>query len=495
MKEQLKVLVVDDEEMILDIFKEYLEFAKNYTVLTAADGLEALEIIKREQIDCCFTDLSMPRLDGLELARRIHRYDNTIPVVVMTGYATIDSAIKTLKNGVVDFLTKPIKASQLPLTIERVMRERSLFVDNIILKEEAKRNKRLLRVNQKLEEKIKEVETMNLILQELDQTTTSRELFTTLVNLCGQVTDCDEAHFCIFAHEIKEPVIITSFVKDRHTATMDAEYIKETIVKKGAHDGIPYLIEQDGENDSIMAIPLKIRSRVFGMLISSSKNGKGRFGERELFFLNFLAEKASFSIENLALYENIYENLFSILYACVETIEVRDPYTKKHSARVTDYAVSIAKATGCPEEEIEMLTVSGNLHDIGKIGIPDKILLKPGRLTHREYEVIKKHPIIGSNIIGHFGIWADEQKIIKHHHERWDGNGYPDRLKGEKIPFPSRILAVADVYDALTSDRSYRQRLQEAVAVTIIKENLGTQFDPKVAKVFLGLYQQGKIKS
>jgi len=135
MKEQLKVLVVDDEETILDIFKEYLEFASNYTVLTAADGLEALEIIKREQIDCCFTDLSMPRLDGLELAKRIHRYDNTIPVVVMTGYPTIDSTIKTLKNGVVDFLTKPIKVNQLPLTIERVMRERSLFVDNIILKE------------------------------------------------------------------------------------------------------------------------------------------------------------------------------------------------------------------------------------------------------------------------------------------------------------------------------------------------------------------------
>jgi HD-GYP domain-containing protein (c-di-GMP phosphodiesterase class II) len=128
-------------------------------------------------------------------------------------------------------------------------------------------------------------------------------------------------------------------------------------------------------------------------------------------------------------------------------------------------------------------------------GIPDNILLKPGRLTRREYEVIKKHPIIGSNIIGHFGIWADEQKIIRHHHERWDGNGYPDRLKGQKIPFTSRILAVADVYDALTSDRSYRERLQEAVAVTIIKENLGTQFDPKVAKVFLGLHQQGKIKS
>ena len=496
MKERLKVLVVDDEEVILDIFKEYLEFTGNYSVLTAADGLEALEIIKAEQIDCCFTDLSMPRLDGLELARRIHLYDNTIPVVVMTGYPTIDSTIKTLKNGVVDFLTKPIKVSQIPLTIERVMRERSLFVDNILLKEEAKRNKRLLKVNQELQQKIREVETVNLILQQLDQAITSEDLFTTLVRLCGQVTNCDEAHFCIFVHGVKDPAIITSFVRDEGRPIADPEWIEPTIRKIG-QDGIPHLIRENDENgsNSIMAIPLKIRSRVFGALISLIRDGKDRFTERDLFFLNLLTEKASFSIENLALYENIYENLFSTLFACVETIEVRDPYTKQHSTRVTTYAHSIAKAVGCSQDEMEMLHVSGNLHDIGKIGIPDNILLKPGRLTDREYKVIKKHPVIGSNIIGHFGVWADEQKIIKHHHERWDGNGYPDKLGGKEIPFPSRILAVADVYDALTSDRSYRKKMQEAVAVKIIQENLGTQFDPNVAQAFLRLFDQGKIGS
>jgi HD-GYP domain-containing protein (c-di-GMP phosphodiesterase class II) len=179
----------------------------------------------------------------------------------------------------------------------------------------------------------------------------------------------------------------------------------------------------------------------------------------------------------------------------VETIEARDPYTKQHSTRVTKYAVSIAKALKCSQEEIEMLQVSSNLHDIGKIGIPDSILLKPGRLTDDEYEVIKKHPVIGSNIIGHFGMWAGEREIIKHHHERWDGNGYPDRLKGEEIPFPSRILSIADVYDALTSDRSYRKKLEDNVAVGVIAENAGSQFDPKILKVFLRLYERGKVAS
>jgi len=177
----------------------------------------------------------------------------------------------------------------------------------------------------------------------------------------------------------------------------------------------------------------------------------------------------------------------------VETIEARDPYTKQHSTRVTSYAVSIANSMGCSQEEIDMLNVSGNLHDIGKIGIPDNILLKPGRLTDGEYAVIKRHPAIGSNIIGHFNMWADEKKIIKHHHERWDGKGYPDGLNGEEIPFLSRILSVADVYDALTSDRSYRKKLQDDVVIGMIMENTGCQFDPKIVDVFLNLYEQGKI--
>jgi response regulator RpfG family c-di-GMP phosphodiesterase len=496
MNEHLRILVVDDEEPILNVVKTYLEVANNYTVLTARDGLEALDIIKRDGvINCCVTDLSMPRLDGLELSEKIHLYDNTIPVIVMTGYPSMDKAIKTLKNGVVDFLTKPIKMDQLTLTIERVMRERSLFVENTLLKEEAWRNEKLLKINQELQQKIKEVETINLIFQRLDLATTSKDLFSIMINLSREVTTCDEAHFCIFGHDMTDPAIISSYVKDNNKAMVDAGYIEKNIIKKVADDGIPLLMKERNIGMSIMVIPLKIRSRVFGLLITMMRGSERSFEGKDLYFLNFLAGKASFLIENMALYENIYENLFSTLYAFVETIEARDPYTKQHSASVTSYAMSIAKGMGCSQEEMDVLNVSGNLHDIGKIGIPDHILLKPGRLTDEEYAVIKKHPIIGSNIIGYQPLWTDEKKIIKHHHERWDGNGYPDGLKGEEIPSFSRILSVADVYDALTTDRSYRQRMQESVALGIIQENAGTQFEPKIVDVFLGLYEHGKIVS
>lgn len=495
MNEDLKILVVDDEAIILDVFREYLEATKSYTVLTAIDGFEALGIIKSEEIDCCFTDISMPGLDGLELTKRIHHHDNTIPVIIMTGNPSMDNAIETLKNGVVDFLTKPIKMDQLHHIIKKVMIERSLFVDNILLKEEAQKNRKLLSINQELQQKIKEVESMNLILRQLDQPKTSKDLFNALVDLSGEVTSCDEAHFCIFTQEMASPEIITSFVRDKDKSIADAGFIEKDIIKKVADAGMPFLIRGNNGNGSVMAIPLKIRSRVFGILFLLIRAGRGCFSEKDLYFSNFLAQKASFSVENLALYENIYENLFSTLYAFVEAIEARDPYTKQHSTRVSSYAMSIARAIGCSQEEVDELNVSANLHDIGKIGIPDNILLKPGRLTDEEYEVIKKHPVIGSNIIGHFNMWSLEEKIIRHHHERWDGKGYPDNMKEKEIPFLSRILSVSDVYDAVNSDRSYRKKMPEDVALKIIIENAATQFDPEIVDVFHKLHSQGKMKT
>jgi putative nucleotidyltransferase with HDIG domain len=294
---------------------------------------------------------------------------------------------------------------------------------------------------------------------------------------------------------MSEHAIINSYVRDEKQSIADVGSIGKDIIKKVMDEKMPYLIKDGKKSGSLMAIPLRIRSEVFGILVSLRRDEALPFNERDLYFSNFLTEKASSLIENLALYENIYENLFSTLYAFVEAIEARDPYTKQHSTRVSSYAISIATAMGCSQGEIDGLNVAGNLHDIGKIGIPDHILLKPNKLTDEEYEFIKKHPVIGSNIVKHLYMWTDEQKIIRHHHERWDGQGYPDQLSGEDIPFLSRILAVADVYDAMTSDRSYRKKLKDDNVVKVIKENKGTQFDPKIVNAFLKLYKQGKILS
>ncbi|MBU0986455.1 MAG: response regulator, partial [Proteobacteria bacterium] len=365
MNDNLKILVVDDEKSILHIFKEYVEAATQHTVFTADDGLKALDIIGREKIDCCFTDLSMPHLDGLELTRRIQQENNTIPVVVMTGYPTMDNAIETLKNGVVDFLTKPFKMDQVLPTIRRVMAGRALFVENILLREEVEKSKKLQKINRELQEKINEIGTINLILQKLNQAANSKDLFNILVHLTGEVTACDESHFCFLTQEMADHVIISSFYRNGDRSGANALGSEKNIIHKVAHEGMPCLIRGNNGNGGVMAIPLKIRTNIFGILLSIIRNRTCSFSEKDLYFLNFLAEKASFLVENLALYENIYENLFSTLYAFVEAIEARDPYTKQHSVMVSNYAMLIAEAYGCSQDKIDQLNVAGNLHDIG----------------------------------------------------------------------------------------------------------------------------------
>ncbi len=167
------------------------------------------------------------------------------------------------------------------------------------------------------------------------------------------------------------------------------------------------------------------------------------------------------------------------------TVEAKDSYTRGHSDRVSEYSVLIGEKLGLPAEQIKTLRIGGLFHDIGKIGIPDSILLKPAKLTDEEYSQIKNHPSIGAHILGSAAIFQDIIPIVKHHHERYDGNGYPSKLKGEEIPYLARIAAVADTFDAMTSRRSYRGPIDVEHVKEEIKICEGTQFDPQIAEVFI----------
>ena len=167
------------------------------------------------------------------------------------------------------------------------------------------------------------------------------------------------------------------------------------------------------------------------------------------------------------------------------TVEAKDPYTRGHSDRVAEYSVLIGKKLGLSEEDLKTLQIGGLFHDIGKIGIPDSILLKPDRLTDDEYSEIKNHPAIGAHILGSAAVFKNIVPIVKHHHERFDGNGYPGKLAGENIPYLARIAAVADTFDAMTSKRTYRDALPLDVVRAEIEKCSGSQFDPDIAKSFI----------
>lgn len=176
------------------------------------------------------------------------------------------------------------------------------------------------------------------------------------------------------------------------------------------------------------------------------------------------------------------------------TVEVKDVYTRGHSDRVSEYSLLIGEKLNLPPEQMKTLKIGALFHDIGKIGIPDAILLKTDKLTDDEYSEIKNHPAIGAHILSNASIFADIIPIVKHHHERYDGKGYPARLAGEDIPYLARIVAVADTFDAMTSRRSYRQALDFDYTTNEIERCKGTQFDPAIADVFLEILRTNQDK-
>ena len=207
-----------------------------------------------------------------------------------------------------------------------------------------------------------------------------------------------------------------------------------------------------------------------------------------LFLLPLILARHSFQS-----YMDMRQTFMDTIKSLSLAIDAKDPYTKGHSARVAEYAVSLAHELKWPEDKVEFLQYITLIHDVGKVAVPDSILKKDGLLTNQEYDIMKTHSTAGSEVIKDVKFFTTGSDIIKHHHERWDGTGYPDQLKGKDIPEGARIIAVADAFDAMTSDRPYRRALGHSLALNELKSCAGTQFDPKVVDAFIRIIPQLKI--
>lgn len=223
-------------------------------------------------------------------------------------------------------------------------------------------------------------------------------------------------------------------------------------------------------------------NRVYSSADLDERNGSAR--PREEPSIDVLKEK----IKKLTARGN--QSVVEAIFAFAKTIELKDHYTGEHVEKTIHYATGIAQSLGLPKHEIEVIKEASVLHDLGKIGIPEKILLKTGKLTRQQREVIKEHPQIGADIVRPIHSMRDIIPVILHHHEWWNGAGYPNRLKKEAIPIGARIVAIADVYQALTSDRPYHKAYPKEEAVKIIKNGSGTQFEPRIVDAFLIILQK-----
>lgn len=244
---------------------------------------------------------------------------------------------------------------------------------------------------------------------------------------------------------------------------------------------------------NLLCVPVRVKDRILGVLEAINKKDGKDFNEEDLSLFASLANQVAIALDNARLYQEMEEMFFQTAESLAEAIEKRDPYTGGHTRRVTQYSLAAAKYLSLNPEEVRVLKMASVLHDIGKIGIDDHILRKPTLLDPHEVDLIRKHPQMGAEIIGHIKQLKEIIPGVQYHHEHMNGKGYPEGLIGEGIPMIARIIAVADTYDAITTDRPYRKALSKEIAVSELKKGSGTQFDWKVVEAFLQAFHSGEI--
>jgi len=484
-----KILVVEDEDMIRDSLAEIVSSLFDFEVDVASDGSVALEMIQSntERYGIVLTDLKMPKMDGMALINEAKELNQDIVFVVITGFATRDNAVSALKKGAYDFVQKPFELDELTAVLKRAVEHHLLI--------EVKRN-----YQRDLE---------NLVRKRTSQLQSLNDDLRNLLALDQKVNK-----MMVFDERVDEyrDSILSRFKPD--TAILFLYDNLNDSFKK------PWIFNRDSENVNIPEDDSLLSQQKFCCENNGAKGDgheKFRLNPNDTsFFLSRLEHEVflgyfylgfgipiSSELENtLKIYSTSLETMLYSNYlvkfhqremetmflsgikTISDTVEANSPFTRKHSDRVVKMGEMLATKLGFSYERKYTLKIACVLHDIGKVGVENRILNKPGELTEEEKEILRQHPVVGAGIVkGLYGFKIDY--IIRSHHERWDGTGYPDGLKGEEIPLESRIISIADAFDAMGFARPYREGGPLPKVISELKENSGTQFDPNLVNIFV----------
>ena len=440
-----KILIVEDS---LSIRKTLALRLKDITtdIKMANDGLVGLKMANSHNFDLILSDVDMPNMDGLEMLRELKRNKQTrgVPTILLSfmeskhdisigyeagaaAYVKKTSTTEELKKAITEVLSK--NAANRKSTILVV--DDSLTIRRMVEAGLAKAGFQVITAANGRDALTKLVkDTPDLIISDLDMPVMNG------IELCKSLRT--DAHYAAI------PVLIMSANSERSMI--------RNMIEQGASS---YLVKPFNMEQLVITVE-KLLSEQFQMI----------FQERER-----LERERTMMLATIA--------------SLIQALEARDAYTRGHSERVSQYASGLGKHMNLPSQDIEALVMGGKLHDLGKIGIPDNVLLKNGKLTNDEYQNIMRHPVIGADILKSIPSLKRILPIVLHHHERVDGRGYPDQLKGTQIPLLARLTGVVDTYDAITSDRPYRKGLSKEIALDIISKASGTQLCSECVEAFM----------
>jgi len=513
--ERPRVLIVDDEKFIRDILADFLGM-EGYIVRTAEDGAAALGELGNAHYDLIISDLKMPRMGGIELLESIGTVAPNALTVIMTGFGTVETAIDAMKRGAYDYILKPFKVEEVIRVVQRGLEKQRLAAENLRLREAIS----LYTVSEAI--------AASLSLEEVLATIGDTAIHELKGDLVSTWLDDGEGGYFERQRLVQPrgsdsslpPPDRVSRVSDTPVsgeraalplvdaggspriggelgvlsaqAFIDHYAAHSTLLEQGSKGARffavpPALVGQPPSPSlaSLVSVPLRMKTRLLGWIAVASFTKQKRFNEGNRKLLSIVGSRAAAAIENARLYEDLRATFQQTIQGLARAIDKMDRYTAGHSERVAIYATYLAVRLGLPPDVVEIVRQSALMHDIGKIGCVMN-LNKPGKLTQDEYEMFKRHPQYGKDILDPIRFLHPLVPGVYLHHERWDGRGYPLGLKGNDVPLIARIIAVADTYDAMTSDRAYRRALPHEVAVGEIERCSSTQFDPEVTHSFTG---------
>jgi putative nucleotidyltransferase with HDIG domain len=477
-----KILIVDDYPPMRQLIRGALDQSGDYEISEAEDGEEAVDQCRRDAFDLVISDVMMPGVGGMELLNRLRVMSPDTSVIMITGHPEVDLTVSAMKSGAVDFLKKPFN-------IDNLLYKVKTHLDQKQLSEEVVSGQVGFDVG--VTDKTKALSIQGVIYDSFENIDGESEyIYRKMVDLAMNIVDGEECALLLFDEEAGTFDIKILKSPDREGYERKTIPVLQGIFRQVADEKKALMIHSPERPEiapSLICAPLLIRGNIFGILCVRKKRHMGSFTIKDLHYIVSLTRRASLNLENLVLYESVYNNVLETFKSLLASIQVRDHYTEEHCVRVAALSAKIAEAMHCSSREIESVRIAAMLHDVGKIAIPDKILLKTNRLTAEEFTFIKVHTEMGYRILQPIALLDQERNILLHHHERWDGGGYPKGLSGEDIPFLTRILTVADSFDAMTNTRPYRTALEIPVAVEELEKNSGIQFDGKVVEAFLKL--------
>lgn len=328
-----------------------------------------------------------------------------------------------------------------------------------------------------------------------------------VTNLVGEHFRCDASVIFLRSKEGAPLKVRAAWFRDAARQKEELP-ISRTILEKAANDGMSILSNDPVTDErfsasrsicqyhirSALCVPVQAQKRMLGAVYVDYTTGRENFTEGDLDLLTAIGKQVGVAAERIKLEDDLNRMSLNAMRALAAAIEAKDEYTRGHSDRVSRVCVLIGRRMGISENDLRVVSISGTLHDIGKIGIPEKILQKPSRLTEEEFELMKRHPTIGESILREFEGNDEVCLAIRHHHERTDGRGYPDKLAGDQIPLLARIICVADAWDTMVTERSYKRAIPDSEAIAELRRNAGTQFDPRIVDALCDMYAQGAIQ-